>query len=131
MKRYHCCQCLIPLIIVVLLCLPPVAHSHQKRIVFFLPTTENNTYWPQVIHVLKAVAQDLGLTIETHAFDVRDRFVRHVEGLDILKSEPRPDAAIIAVGRGDARPLLETAESLNIPVFIQGPLFPKELPGVG
>lgn len=131
MKRYPFYQCLFALIIAAFLCLPPVAHSHQKRIVFFLPTTENNTYWPQVIRVLKAAAEDLGVLVETHAFDVRDRFARHVEGKEILKAQPRPDAAILSVAYGDARPLLETAESLGIPVFIQGPLFPSELPEIG
>ena len=131
MQRPHFFPYRIVLIVLVFAFPLSTAHSRTKRIVFFMPTTENNTYWPQVIRVLKAAADDLGVTLEDHAFDVRDRFVRHVEGADILKAEPKPDGAILSVAHGDARPLLETAESLNIPVFLQGPLFPSELPKLG
>lgn len=105
--------------------------GESKRIVFFTPTSENNTYWPQVFHLLQAVAKGLDVVIDIHEFDVRNRFSKHVDGVKILNQTPKPDAAVFSVAFGNALPLLETAESLNIPVFIQGPLFPTELPEIG
>lgn len=102
-----------------------------KRIAFFTPTSENNTYWPQVYRLVQTVGDDLGLTIDIHEFDVRNRFAKHMKGVKILKDNPKPDAAVFSVAFGNAEPLLEAAESLGIPVFIQGPLFPSELPGLG
>jgi len=80
--------------------------------------------------VLKAVAEDLRIHIAFHPFDVGDRFAKSIEGVRILKSEPKPDAAILSVAFGQARPLLETAEAMGMPVFIQGPLFPSEPPEI-
>lgn len=105
--------------------------ARAERIVVFTPTSANNTYWPQVFRVLHAVAEDLGVQLDIHEFDVGDRFARHVEGVRILQSSPKPDGAIISVAFGNAEPLLQTAEALDIPVFIQGPLFPAELPALG
>lgn len=105
--------------------------AYSKRIVFFTPTSENNTYWPQVYEVVKKVAADLDMQIDIYQFDVGNRFAKHVEGTAILKKQPKPDGAVFSVAFGNSKPLLETAESLGIPVFIQGPLFPSELPILG
>jgi ABC-type sugar transport system substrate-binding protein len=96
-----------------------------------VPTSENNTYWPQVYNVLHAVAEDLDIELDIYEFDVRDRFAKHIEGVKILNSKPKPDGAIFSVAFGNAEPLLNATEALNIPVFIQGPLFPSELPYIG
>ena len=119
------------MLLVVVVCMPVQAGSLKKRIAVFTPTTENNTYWPQVYRLLNAVANDLGIEISPHEFDVQDRFSKHIEGVRILSQAPRPDAAILSVAYGNTKPLLEAAETLGIPVFVQGPLFPSELPEIG
>lgn len=102
-----------------------------KRIVFFTSTSGDNTYWPQVYRVLEAVARDLGIELDIYEFDVNNRFAKHVEGVKILNSAPKPDGAIFSVAIGNSEPLLQAAEDLKIPVFLQGPLFPMELPKIG
>ena len=103
----------------------------QKRIVFFHPTSAGNTYWPQVIETLKAVADDLGIIVEPHGFDVDNRFSKALTGAAVLQDDPRPDGAILSVAFGQSKPLLQIIEDLHIPTFIQGPLFPKELAQLG
>lgn len=117
-----------------------VAHSHtanaqpiekQQRLAVFTPTTEGNTYWPEVHKIMKAAAEDLGIQIYFYEFDVGDRFSKKERGVEILNQEPIPDAAIFSVAFGQAKPLVEAADELNIPFFIQGPLFPDELEELG
>lgn len=105
--------------------------NHKKKILFFAPTSNNNTYWPQVFNVLNAVASDLNIEIKTYEFDVADRFSKHIDGVEILRQKPKPDGAVFSVAFGNSKPLLEVSEALNIPSFIQGPLFPSELPDIG
>ena len=105
--------------------------DEKKRIVFLTPTSKNNTYWPQVHRILKAISQKLPLDIDIYEFDVQDRFQKQIRGVEILNSDPKPDGAVLSVAFGNALPLLETAEKRGIPVFIQGPLFPTELPDLG
>lgn len=110
----------------------PLEQGEQPlRIVMFAPTSEGNEYWPQVFSVMNEAAGDLGIELLTYQFDVADRYSKILEGAAILRSFPRPDAAIISVAYGQAMPLLETAQSLDIPVILQGPLFPSELEGLG
>ncbi len=111
--------------------LQSTATAQKKRIVLFSPTSKNNTYWPQVFRVLNAVAEDLDIAIIPYEFDVGDRFAKHIKGVQILNQKPKPDAAIFSVAFGNTKPLLEAAETLDIPVFIQGPVFPSELPDIG
>lgn len=103
----------------------------DTRINVFTPTTAGNTYWPQVYAILRAAAADLGIEILSHEFDVRDRYAKAVEGVDILRSTPDVDGAIFSVAFGQTEPLLRTAEELGIPVMIQGPLFESELSELG
>ncbi len=103
----------------------------KYRIAFFTPTSENNTYWPQVYTILKSAAADLGVEIQINEFTVGDRFAMANKGSRILSSTPRPDGAVCSVAFGQVRPLLETAEDLHIPMMIQGPLFEEELPALG
>ncbi|MFW6366781.1 MAG: ABC transporter substrate-binding protein, partial [Spirochaetota bacterium] len=49
----------------------------------------------------------------------------------ILKRTPKPDGAIFCVAFGQTIPLLDVSEKLEIPVFIQGPLFQSELEQIG
>jgi hypothetical protein len=80
---------------------------------------------------MEAAAEDLGMQISFHEFDVGDRFTKKVRGVQILNREPTPDAAIFSVAFGQAKPLVEAADELDIPFFIQGPLFPNELEALG
>ena len=108
---------------------PPAAE--RPRIVFFSPNSEANTYWPQVFRILEKVAQDLGFEFVPYSLGVDDRFAREQTILRVLHAEPRPDAVIASVVIGHSQHLLDASESLGIPVFILGPLFPSELPEVG
>lgn len=108
-----------------------ISLAERLRVVFFAPTSTNNTYWPQVDRVLQSVAGDLNIDLVTYEFDIADRFAKAIDGVKILRASPKPDGAILSVAFGQTRPLLEAAEELGIPVFIQGPLFPEELPEIG
>ncbi|MCF7915134.1 MAG: ABC transporter substrate-binding protein [Spirochaetaceae bacterium] len=107
------------------------AIEKQQRLAVFTPTTEGNTYWPEVHNIMKAAAEDLGIQISFHEFDVGDRFTKKERGVQILNRKPTPDAAIFSVAFGQAKPLVEAADELDIPFFIQGPLFPNELEALG
>jgi ABC-type sugar transport system substrate-binding protein len=131
MKLIQILRYLTLVLLILLFGIQSTAIAQKKRIVFFHPTSENNTYWPQVVKVLRAVAEDLDFVIIPYAFDVGDRFAREFKGVQILKKMPKPDAAIFCVSYGNTEPLLQAVETLDIPVFIQGPLFPSELPDVG
>ena len=101
------------------------------RVVIFTPTSENNTYWTQVFKILESAARDLNIKIEHYEFDVRDRFAKFTEGVDILHKIEKPDAAIFSVASDQAKPLLEAIEALNIPTVLLGPLAPAELAELG
>lgn len=105
--------------------------SSINRIVVFTPTSKNNTYWPQVNSIMRLTAQNLNVKIELHEFDVSDRFAKSVEGMKILRQNPKPSGAIFCVAFGQTRPLLSVTEELGIPVFIQGPVFKSELKEIG
>lgn len=105
--------------------------TRKKRIVVFTPTTANNTYWPQVYRIWDAVAADLNISIEKYEFDINNRFAKRTEGIEILKSIEKPDAAIFSVAFGQSKPLLDVAEKLNIPVILQGPISEDELKILG
>ena len=106
----------------ILIFLPLSIYSEDIRIAVLTPTTENNTYWPQVYNLLNAAADDLGLEIVPFEFDVSDRYAKTVEGVKVLQSKPVFDGAILSVAFGQALPLLDVAEQLCIPVFVQGPI---------
>lgn len=101
------------------------------HIAVFTPTTEVNTYWPEVHSVMRAAADSLDLEVTFHEFDVGDRFTRAERGPRILRRDPRPDAAVFSVAFGQTMPLVETAEALDIPFFLNGPLFPEEMEELG
>ncbi len=103
----------------------------KHQIAFFTPTSENNTYWPQVYAILASAAAVLQTEIMVYEFEVGDRFAMPDEGSRILSREPRPDGAICSVAFGQVKPLLDTAEQLQIPMMIHGPLFDEELPALG
>ncbi len=105
--------------------------ASSQRVAVFTPTSEGNTYWPEVHRFMTAAAADLGIELVIHEFDVGDRFRQPEEGARILRSEPVPDGAIFSVAFGQARPLVEAAEELGIPFFLGGPLFPSELEELG
>lgn len=107
------------------------AQDGPKRVVVFTPTTEGNTYWPQVYGILEGAAEDLGVELLLYGFDVRDRYAKVERGVDILRSVGRVDGAILSVAFGQTLPLLEVTEELGVPVMIQGPLFESELPALG
>ena len=71
------------------------------------------------------------MEITFHEFDVGDRFTRAERGQKILRRDPRPDAAVFSVAFGQTMPLVETAETLGIPFFLNGPLFPEEMEELG
>jgi ABC-type sugar transport system substrate-binding protein len=112
-----------------LILLPAPAHSF--RVAVFTPTTEGNTYWPEVHAVMRGAAASLQLEVTFHEFDVSDRFAKAEEGVQILRTDPVPDAAIFSVAFGQAEPLMNAAEALGIPFFLNGPLFPEELATLG
>lgn len=103
----------------------------QFRIAVFTPITEDNTYWPEVHRIMNSAAKDLGIKLSIHEFDVRDRFAKSEAGVEILQREPKPDAAIFSVAFGQAVPLMDAAEELDIPFFLNGPLFPTEMEKLG
>lgn len=109
----------------------PYAENGTTRILFFSPTTEGNTYWPQVFGILRAAAEDLGVEFIPHEFPVEDRYAKHTEGVEILEAAGDVDGAVFSVAFGQTGPLLEVAARRDIPVFIQGPLFEQELPDLG
>ncbi|MDA3901453.1 MAG: ABC transporter substrate-binding protein [Spirochaetes bacterium] len=111
--------------------LPKKTESPLYRVAVFTPTTEGNTYWPEVHRVMSAVAEDLNIELSFHEFDVRDRFEKPEKGVHLLQKKPVPDAAIFSVSFGQAKPLMEIAEKLRIPYFLNGPLFPAELKELG
>lgn len=108
-----------------------VVAQEPKRVVVFTPTTEGNTYWPQVHDILGAAGDDLGIELLLYGFDVGDRYAKVEDGVRILRAAGRVDGAILSVAFGQTRPLLEVTEELGIPVMIQGPLFESELPALG
>jgi len=110
---------------------PFPAEPQKKRIIMFSPTSKNNTYWPQVYRILEAASEDLHIDFRHYKFSVEDRFAKHIEGVNILKEKPYADGAIFCVAFGQTRPLLKTADNLNIATFIQGPLFESELSELG
>ncbi|MFP4418710.1 MAG: ABC transporter substrate-binding protein [Chitinispirillaceae bacterium] len=121
---------------IMLLIISDVGHAQRsepapQRIVMFTPTTEDNTYWPQVYRIVETVSDDLGVDILPYEFDVGDRFATHQEGIQILDTMVRPDGAIFSVVFGQTRPLLQVTEKMDLPVMILGPLFPDELPRIG
>ena len=103
----------------------------KYRIAVLSPTSENNTYWPQVYAILTSAAEDLGADLEIHEFDVGDRFAKSREGVKILAESPLVDGAILSVAFGQIKMLLDAAEYHDIPVIVQGPLFNQELPALG
>lgn len=103
----------------------------RPRIVLLSPNSEGNTYWPQVFRIIDQVALTLGFEFVPYSFGVLDRYARQTDALRILTTEPRPQAVIASPVIGHSAPLLDVAESLGVPVFILGPLFPSELPAVG
>ncbi|MFP4378045.1 MAG: ABC transporter substrate-binding protein [Spirochaetales bacterium] len=107
------------------------ASDERLRIVVLTPTTEGNTYWPQVHEILEAAAEDLNVELLMYDFDVRDRFAKQDEGVRILRQVEDVDGAIISVAFGQTVPLLQIAEQRGIPVMIQGPLFATELELLG
>ncbi|MFP4432550.1 MAG: ABC transporter substrate-binding protein [Spirochaetota bacterium] len=122
------------LLVVFVLAAPPAVYPQEQRdtrIIIFTPTTADNTYWPQVYAVLNAAAEDLGVELLGYEFDVEDRFAKHTEGLEILRSTREIDGAIFSVAFGQTEPLLRATDRRGIPVFIQGPLFESELRRVG
>jgi len=131
MKRNPLVACMVVLAVVLLIAAAEKPRAGNMRILFFSPTTEGNTYWPKVYRVLEAVASDLHISVVPYEFSVKDRFAKSIEGKEILKKPPVADGAIFSVAFGQTRPLLETAETLGIPAFIQGPLFSEELPEIG
>lgn len=76
---------LLQLIICFWICLP-AGNAWSKRIVVFTPTCENNTYWPEVFKILRAVAEDLHIKLDIYEFDVGDRLSKHTEGLRLNRS---------------------------------------------
>ena len=110
---------------------PVDAQEERLRIAVFTPTTEGNTYWPQIHAILDAAAEDLGVELFIDSFDVRDRYAKQDRGAEILRSTRGLDGAILSVAVGQTEPLLTVAERLGIPVMIQGPLFESELPNLG
>ncbi len=105
--------------------------SASTRVLVFTPTTEDNSYWPQVYEILEAAATDLNVELLGHDFPVEDRYAKHTDGLRILNATPDIDGAIFSVAFGQTRPLIEACARRDIPVLIQGPLFESELPGLG
>jgi ABC-type sugar transport system substrate-binding protein len=103
----------------------------RPRIAFFTPNSAGNTYWPQVFRIMDLVAQSLGFEFVPYSFGVQNRFARLRDSLHTLSLTPRPDAVIASVVIGQSSGILEAAQSLGIPVFILGPLFPAELPQIG
>lgn len=101
------------------------------HIAVFTPTTEGNTYWPEVHRVMRAAEVPLNLDITFYEFDVGDRFAKTDEGVRILHRTPIPDAAIFSVAYGQAEALMDTAEALEISFVLHGPLFPQELEALG
>jgi ABC-type sugar transport system substrate-binding protein len=100
------------------------------RVAIFTPTTQGNTYWPEVHQILSLVAADLDLDLFFYEFDVGDRFAKAREGVQILQSQPF-DGAVFSVAFGQAQPLMDAAEAQRIPFFLNGPLFPHELEVIG
>lgn len=109
----------------------PAPTPARPRIAFFAPNSEGNTYWPQVFRIMEACAQSLGFVFQPYSFGVENRFARLHDALQVLGKAPRPDAVIASVVIGQSKALLEAAQTLGIPVFILGPLFPAELPTIG
>ncbi len=97
----------------------------------FSPTTEGNTYWPQVYAILRDAADDLGVELLVHEFDVTDRFAREEEALAILQSTTDIDGAIFSVAVGQAPPLVAEAERRGFPVMINGPLHDRDVRALG
>lgn len=105
--------------------------GRKTRIVLFSPTTQGNSYWPQVHRILEATAEDLDVELLIYEFDVTDRFAKQTRGLRILRNLEYIDGAIFSVAFGQAKPLLDEAERRNFPVMLQGPLFERELRELG
>lgn len=101
------------------------------RVAVFAPTSADNTYWPEVHAMLRAVAESLGIDLEIHEFDVLDRFSLVPAGLERIRLEPRLDAAVFSVEFRQALPLMNAAEEAGIPFYVHGPVFPEELEALG
>ena len=97
----------------------------------FSPTTDGNTYWPQVYTILRDAADDLGIELLVYEFDVTDRFAREEEALAILQSTTDIDGAIFSVAVGQAPPLVAEAERRGFPVMINGPLHDRDIRELG
>ncbi len=108
-----------------------VQPGEPLHIVVFTPTSAGNTYWPEVHRVMSDAQAALNVVLTIHEFDVGDRFNKAEQGIRILRTEPVPDGAIFSVAYGQAEPLMEVAEELDIPFFLHGPLFPEELESLG
>lgn len=101
------------------------------RIAVFTPTTEGNTYWPETHRIMQSAAYSLNVELEIYEFDVSDRFAKVTAGVERLRNEPLPDAAVFSVAFGQAQPLMKAAEESGIPFYLHGPLFPDELEQIG
>jgi ABC-type sugar transport system substrate-binding protein len=130
----HVRPLVVLLAVVMLYCVAPLEADPAGgavRVAVFTPTSEGNTYWPEVQRVMRAAAADLAMDIAFYEFDVSDRFAKSDEGVRILRTPPLPDAAIFSVAYGQAAALMDAAEQLGIPFFLHGPLFPAELEALG
>jgi ABC-type sugar transport system substrate-binding protein len=107
------------------------AQSNGPRIALFSPSSENNSYWPQVFRIIAAVAEDLGFQFVPYSLGVQDRFARELAAIGALRANPAPEAVILPVVIGQGKRVLDVAETLALPIFIMGPLFPSELPELG
>lgn len=103
----------------------------KYKIGFFTPHSEGNTYWPEVMKLLERKAEALQLSVIHFPIGSQDRFTREEQVLKVLQTKERPDAIIVNVNIFNAKKILAVAESLKIPVVIQGPLFPREIDDLG
>lgn len=107
--------------------------TNQKlRIVYFSPNSPGNTYWPQVFEVMREVAHDLDVEFVPYDLGVRKGSYSLVDAaVQILDRERKPDAIITSAIASEARHILDKAEAHRVPVFMQGPLYPHEMPKIG
>ncbi len=116
-----------PLSLLLLIGLDAQEPTETTRILMFTPTTEGNIYWPQVYTILEQAADDLGIELIPHEFDITDRLAESTEAAAILETTPDVDGAILSVSAGQAYPLVQAADRRGVPVIIQGPLFETDL----
>lgn len=106
--------------------------DHQRfRVALFTPTTEGNTYWPEVHRVMRAAADALNIGLDIHEAPVRDRLALPDASARILTTAPVPDAVIAVAVQGLARPILDAAENAGIPIMVNGPLPPSTMAELG